>query len=294
MSIDIERLEHCYRGCFSAMAGPCEVLVDTADERLVFTLAEMAAAEAWRIEAKFSRYRDDNIIHQINHARGQPVEVDAETARLLDFAARCYDISEGLFDITSGILRLAWAFDGGDRVPTQSLIDSLLERIGWFRLEWENPWLTMPEGMQLDFGGIGKEYAVDRVADLLAAQTDAPLLINFGGDLHCSGAQRGGQPWTTGIEDPENQGKARETIRLYSGALATSGDARRYVQKDGIRYSHILNPKTGWPDPRSPRSVTVAAQNCTDAGILATLAMLQGKDAEEFLQAQQVRYWVYR
>ena len=294
MTIEISRQGETVVGRFKAMASPCEVLIETGDEALAGELIRLAADEAWRIEAKFSRDSDDNIMHRINNSRGAALEVDEETARLLDFAARCYELSDGLFDVTSGILRFAWHFDGSDRIPEQRLIDGLLERIGWPKLTWKAPSLTLPAGMQLDFGGIGKEYAVDRTLGLLRQECKLPLLVNFGGDLHCSGPRADGQPWTTGIENPVREGSALNTLQLFRGALATSGDAYRYLEKDGVRYGHVLNPKTGWPDPAAPRSVTVAAENCTDAGILATLAMLHGGDAEEFLESQQIRYWVFR
>ena len=98
----------------------------------------------------------------------------------------------------------------------------------------------------------------------------------------------------TGIEDPHRPGDASAVIQLKQGALATSGDVFKFIEQDGKRYGHILNPLSGWPDPDSPLSVTVAAPTCTEAGILSTLAMLQGKDAEVFLDSQGVNYWCYR
>jgi thiamine biosynthesis lipoprotein len=293
-SIHIEQRGPLIAGHFSAMASPCEILIETQDQKLAKALIQCAADEAWRVEAKFSRYRADNIVHDINTSNGTPVEVDEETASLLDFAQQCFDMSDGMFDITSGVLRRAWSFDCSDRVPEPAEIEHLLEHIGWQKLEWKNPFLTLPENMQVDFGGIGKEYAVDKTLLYLKQQTDRPLLVNFGGDLHCSGPREHQQPWTTGIEHPERAGHAYNTLQLFQGALATSGDVFRYLEKDGIRYSHVLNPKTGWSVSDAPHSVTVAAQNCTEAGMLATLAMLHGQKAEEFLQSQEVKYWIFR
>jgi thiamine biosynthesis lipoprotein len=292
-ALDIQRRDGLVIGRFKAMASPCEVLIETADDALASELLQEARAEALRIEGKFSRYRDDNIMYRINNAGGEAVDVDDETARLLDFAAHCYAISDGLFDVTSGILRRAWTFDGSDRLPTQGQIEGLLRDIGWPRVGWQAPSLSLPASMEIDFGGIGKEYAVDRTLDRLRARCGDPVLVNFGGDLHCSGPRRGGEPWITGIENPLQEGRAFNTLQVYAGALATSGDAFRYLLKDGVRYGHILNPITGWPVVGAPRSVTVAAQNCTEAGILATLAMLHGPDAEVFLRAQDVRYWLF-
>ena len=116
---ELERLEDCWRGRFSAMASPCEVLMDVTQQDLAQQIVDAVASEAWRIEQKFSRYRDDNIIYRINFSDGKPVQIDAETLRLLRFADELYDMSEGLFDITSGVLRKVWKFDGSDKLPSQ-------------------------------------------------------------------------------------------------------------------------------------------------------------------------------
>jgi thiamine biosynthesis lipoprotein len=283
--------------CFSAMASPCEVLVQSADPALPWRLGALAQAEALRIEHKFSRYRDDSVLAQIQRSAGAPVELDDETAQLLDFAALCHQLSEGRFDITSGVLRRAWTFDGSDRLPEPAAVEALLPLVGFERLTWQRPWLTLPEGMQLDLGGIGKEYAVDRVLALLTAQCEAPLLVNFGGDL-CANRAPAGAPWQIGVESvragatgPDGRPAAALLLELSQGALATSGDARRFLLRDGRRYGHILDPRTGWPVPHAPRSVTVAAGSCTEAGMLATFSLLQGARAREFLDEQGVTYW---
>jgi thiamine biosynthesis lipoprotein len=147
--------------------------------------------------------------------------------------------------------------------------------------------------MEIDLGGIGKEYAVDRAAALVR-RLSTRCLLNFGGDLLALGPQQGSAPWRVGIESLTEAAKAARYIELGTGALATSGDARRYLMKDGKRYGHILDPTTGWSVANAPRSVTVAAGTCTDAGMLATLALLQGGDAERFLAAQGVQFWVLR
>lgn len=286
---------------FRAMASPCEILLDTRDASLARKLGAMARAEALRIEQKFSRYRDDNIIHRINHANGAPVEVDDETAALLDYADTCWRLSEGAFDVTSGILRRAWRFDGSDRVPPHAAVDTLLPLIGWDKVRWEKPRLTLKAGMEIDLGGIGKEYAVDRSAQLIGVRARASALVNYGGDLMTTGPRANGDGWVIGIENPDRVNDfraaakhAQTSFELVRGGLATSGDTRRYVLKDGKRYGHILDPRTGWPVAGAPRSVTVVAGSCTEAGILATLAMLRGPGAEAFLTEQNVRFWCVR
>ena len=146
------------------MASPCEVLVDARQRRTALRLLEAAAAETFRIERKFSRYRDDNIVHEIQHSLGRPIQVDDETAALLDFADRCYRLSDGRFDVTSGVLRRVWRFDGSDRLPAPEAVTAIRPFVGWEKVCWTSPTLVVPEGMEIDFGGIGKEYAVDRAA----------------------------------------------------------------------------------------------------------------------------------
>ena len=289
----LDRTADGFRGRFHAMGGPCEVLIDTDDRAEANPVAQIAADEALRVEHAFSRYRSDNIVHAINHAEGRPVAVDDETAQLLDYAAECYELSEGKFDITSGILRRVWTFDGGNRVPTADAVRDVLEHVGWRRVTWKDRVLTMPAGMEIDLGGIGKEYAVDRAAALCATRANSAFLVNFGGDLFASGPRRGGQPWRVGVDDPERTGEAaRFQLDLDRGALATSGDARRFVRWNGKRLGHILDPSTGWPVVDAPRSVTVLAATCIEAGTLSTLAYLQGAGAREFLERQGIRFWI--
>lgn len=278
---------------FAAMASPCEVLLATDDAARAEALGRIAADEALRIEHKFSRYRDDSVVAKINASGGRPLVLDAETARLIDYARQCHALSDGRFDITSGVLRRLWKFDGRDRLPAPAEVAALLPRVGFQRLHWQSPQLTLPAGMEIDLGGLGKEYAVDRVYDLLAAQFDGALLVNFGGDLRASRAPRAG-PWRVGVERPGAQGDARLLLELGAGALATSGTTHRYFEVDGVRYGHILDPRSGYPVKGAPLSVTVAAATCTEAGTCSTLAMLQGADAEAFLEAEGLQYWCLR
>jgi thiamine biosynthesis lipoprotein len=290
----LERRGDHHRFAFKAMASPCEVLVETGDPLEARLLGEAALTEARRIETTYSRYRDDGALAAINGAGGRPVVVDDETAGLLDFADRCHRLSGGRFDVTSGVLRRAWRFDGTSGPPAPEAVARLLPLVGWDKVAWRRPEITLPAGMEIDLGGLGKEYAVDRAAALIAAQAAAAVLVNFGGDLRAVGRRRGGRPWQVGIERPGFEAAAALEIDLVEGALATSGDARRFALKDGVRYGHILDPRTGWPAPGAPRSVTVLGDTCLEAGLLATLAMLEGAGAEAFLEGEGVRHWVLR
>lgn len=291
----LERAPEYWIGRFQAMASPCEVLVDTQDRDLAARVLATVSWCAQRIEQKFSRYRDDNIVHAINTSEGRPVEVDAETAQLLDFAASLHQLSDGRFDITSGVLRRAWRFDGGNRVPQASQLQELTRLVGWSKVNWDPPVLTLQPGMQIDFGGFGKEYAVDQAVGLVRALTSTGCLVNFGGDLAITAPRERERPWQVGVESAADGGKSAIThIELAAGALATSGDTYRHVTHEGRRLGHILDPRTGWPIADAPRCVTVAADTCLQAGMFTTMAVLRGADAERFLAAEGVRYWVQR
>ncbi len=147
----------------------------------------------------------------------------------------------------------------------------------------------------------GKEYAADRAAltvnAFIAGQSDVSarstsVLINFGGDLAVTGPRKNGHGWQIGVNSgtPTISTQAAN-FSLKQGGVATSGDANRYLEKDGKRYSHVLDPRTGWLVKGAPTAVTVVADSCTDAGMLSTMALLQGSAAERFLRAQGVPYW---
>ena len=291
--LELRRGDDHWVGEFTAMASPCQALIETDDRRDAEEILTIVFAEAWRIEDKFSRYQAGNVVHAINNSRGRAVEFDDETARLLDFAGLLHEMSDGRFDITSGVLRRAWAFDGSDRVPQSDAVERALRLVGWSKVKREGNSIRLEPGMEVDLGGIGKEYAVDRAADLVADETPVSCLINFGGDLRVTCPRTNEQPWRVGVEKPGlEEAVTQGLIALQGGGLATSGDSRRFLIKDGVRYSHILDPTTGWPVPAAPRSITVAAPTCVQAGMIATLAMLEGAGARAFLEAEETRFWI--
>jgi thiamine biosynthesis lipoprotein len=275
------------------MGSPCELLCETESARDAEEFANLVSVEAWRIEDKLSRYIRGNIIDQINTANGSALDVDEETAHLLDFADTLYALSNGAFDITSGALRRVWQFDGSNNIPSDADVNELRSLVGWPKVDWCPPTLHLPAGMEIDLGGIGKEYAVDKAVQILRSQTDNPCLVNFGGDLAVTAPPKRLQGWSVGVESVEHS-EADKLIYLREGALATSGDARRYLLKNGVRYGHVIDARTGWPVIDAAASVTVAADTCTQAGMLATLAILQGRGAEEFLESQAEQYWCHR
>lgn len=282
-----------WRGDFSAMASPCEVLIDSEDRKLAARITRTVFDEARRIETLWSRYRPGNVIDRINNSNGTRVRVDDETADMLDYAAKLWSLSDHRFDITAGVFRRVWRFDGSNRLPNPNAIRETCELVGWAKVDWTRPYLRLAPGMEIDLGGIGKEYAVDRALHRTREITEVPVLINFGGDLTCDRPRANNNPWHLGIESI-GPNAAVPQIALNQGAVATSGDAQRFLLHEGVRYGHILDATTGWPAVDAPHAVTVIAQNCTLAGMLATLAMLEGRGAEAFLSSQGVRNHVQR
>jgi thiamine biosynthesis lipoprotein len=279
-----------YRIPFQAMACACEVVIASEDQQQMFAMAQEAIAEVRRIEVKYSRYRDDSIVSRINsQAGGQAVECDEETCSLLDYADALFMASDGLFDITAGILRRAWDFKNG-RLPEQDELQALCEKIGWDKVERTEQRLRLPQaGMEIDFGGFGKEYAADRAAAVLQAHGVTHGYLNLGGDMRALGPKPDGQAWIMGIQDPRQAGKIVASIPLREGALATSGDYEKYFEVDGQRYCHILNPHSGLP-ARQWRSISVLAPLTSVAGSCTTIAMLKEAEALAYLDAQGMRY----
>lgn len=272
------------------MGGPCDLHL-YGETAVVEETVNLAKAEVCRLETKYSRYRVDSYLSQLNLQAGQPQKVDSETSGLLDFADQCYRQSQGLFDLTTGVLRSVWSFRDR-RLPDTDALQECLRRVGWHRLQWHSPYLVLPTGMELDLGGVVKEFAADRVLAILCQQ-GVTGLVNLAGDIRVTGPQPDGKAWPVGIRHPRQTDQVAAWLPLAAGALATSGDYERFFELDGRRYCHILNPKTGYPGEQAPASVSVLADNCLLAGALATIAMLLGKDAESWLVSLGVPFLLF-
>lgn len=272
------------------MGGGGEIVLAGTAKKESKALAAIGMKEVARIERKYSRYQPESVVSRINDSAGKAwVECDEETVALLDYADAVYRSSGGLFDVTSGVLRRAWNFDKAE-IPSPEARQPLLKLVGWSRVERQGSAVRLPdEGMQLDFGGIGKEYAADAAAELLAEHGARHGYVNLGGDIRVIGPKPGGEPWSIGIRDPRNPGGTIASIPVSSGAIATSGDYERYFESAGRRYCHIVNPKTGWP-VSFWRSVTVLAPFATTAGSCATVAMLLEAEGLNYLKSSGFSY----
>jgi len=205
----------------------------------------------------------------------------------LGYETASYRQSGGLFDITSGILRRAWDFKSG-RLPEQQSLDRLLHCVGLDKVRWEPPLISFGTSeMELDFGGIGKEYAADRAAIACSEAGIAHGLVDLGGDMRVIGPHPDGRPWNIGIRHPRRPDELMTSALLHHGALASSGDYERCIEINGQRYGHILNPQTGWP-VQGLCGVSVVANECLLAGTLCTIAMLKGGRGAGWLRSLNV------
>jgi thiamine biosynthesis lipoprotein len=266
---------HTYEHQFTAMAGRCRLQLEHADQEAALVAIEQAEAEVRRLEQKYTRYQDSSLTSTINRnaGTGKPTPIDPETFALLNHANTLWQQSDGLFDLTSGVLRRAWNFRSG-QLPSAQQIESLLPLVGWQHLQWSEHAVLLPNsGMELDFGGLVKEYACDAVAMILHNAGIHSALVDLAGDMAAIGQD---QARSVGIRHPRQTG-ALARITLQDSALASSGDYERCLIIDGQRYGHILNPHTGWPS-RGLIAVSIVAPQCLVAGSAATIAMLKPPD----------------
>jgi len=270
---------------FKAMGSACEVVLASHTQNEAESMAKLAIDEVLRIERKYSRYTTDSVIAKINQQAGRgALQCDDETWALFQFATQLFDKSDGLFDITSGVLRQAWDFKKPE-VPTSQKLEALLPLVGWQNVVLQDQSIALPlAGMEVDLGGFGKEYAADRAVQVLKEKGVTHGYVNLAGDMRFLGPKPTGEPWMIGIQDPRVRDQVVATLPITQGGLATSGDYERYFELNGQRYCHVLNPKTGMPVSYW-RSVSVTSPATVVSGCTTTMAMLKEADGLAFLQA---------
>lgn len=265
--------ERFFEHHFSTMGCPAQVCLYAADRSEASRAFAAVESECRRLDRKYSHYRADSylagLLRKASEADG--ALVDRETAALLNLADTEYQESGGLFDPSVGCLTALWAHR--DSLPSDSEISAVLSLTGWDKVEWDGTCIRLPPGVHFDFGGIVKEYAVDRASVLLRSFDIESGYVDLGGDLHILGPHPRGTPWEIGIRNPRGAG-AVSRICMHRGGLATSGDYERCSVIDGRRYGHIIDPRSGWP-VHGLASVSVVAPSCLLAGAVSTLAMLR-------------------
>lgn len=267
-----------YTTRFRLMGGWGQVrFVDAGGRARAEGIARAAEDEARRVERKFSRYLESSVVSRVNRDAGRtPVAVDEETDRLVGEALALRELTGGRFDPTVGVLRRAWRFEER-RVPADEEIAALLPLVDGGSVGRRDGTIFLRKpGMEIDLGGVGKEYAVDRVTELLAAEGVTSAIVDFAGDVRTLGRRGDGRRWRVGIRDPREPRRCLLALTIEGGAgIATSGDAERSFVADGVRYHHLLDARTGRP-ARGLASATVVAPTAFRAGCLATASFLLG------------------
>ena len=267
---------------FTAMGGPAKLYFANGRSALVDRAIEQISTEIRRLERLYSRYLPQSELSVVNRHAGQWQTVSLEMQRLFDFADTCYQQSDGLFDITSGVFRTVWHAKR-DSLPTPQEINQCLELVGWLKVQRDQNRLYLPKGMQLDLGGIVKEYAVDAARDIALKLGITNCLIDLAGDISTIGTAENNQPWLMGVVNPFAVNTKRATVPLVNAAITTSGSYERFLTIGGKQYCHVINPKTGWP-VSYVSSITIIAPQCVVAGAMSTIAMLLDSECESWLQ----------
>ena len=264
---------------FTAMSTTCRVHFQTADARLAEEFqTEVLNWVAW-FEARYSRFLPDSLISRINAAAGQHwVEIDPETEALFNLCQELLFFTRGVFDPTALPLMRLWNWKASHPVlPSPAEIQAARELVGWPKVQRRAGGIFLPQpGMMLDLGGIGKEYAVDRVLTMGRHRGIANILVDFGQDVRVHGESPQKGSWIIGLEDPKSPGKCWTAVVVNNHAVATSGDYLRHFVFDGRRYGHIIDPRTGCPANHGVLSVSVVSPHCTFAGIVSTAAVVLG------------------
>ena len=237
------------------------------------------------INAVFSTYRPDSEISRLNARAGAaPVALSARFAEVFDAALAIGELSDGAYDVTVGALVELWGFgarDGSGALPDEAQVAEARRRVGRERLRWdrERRLLTRPRGMRVDLSSIAKGYAVDRLSALLRAEGLNNTLAEIGGELRVTGERPEGGPWRLAVESPDPaEGRVVSALSLRDAAVATSGDYRNFFEVDGRRYSHLVDPRTGYPVAHELVSVTVVHRDCMTADALATALIVLGPE----------------
>ncbi|MBQ0797719.1 MAG: FAD:protein FMN transferase [Porticoccaceae bacterium] len=248
------------------------------------TLQDQVDAVISQLDRSMSTYKPDSELNQLNrHPVGQPFAVSADLLEVLLLAEQIYTVTDGAFDPTVGPLVDLWGFGPkitGDRMPTEAEITVLSARVGFDAIDIDRAGAAVSKtaDVALDLSAIAKGYVVDRLAELLLELGVDNFMVEVGGELRLSGSNASGKPWKIAVEVPAlAQGNIQRVLLLTDTGLATSGDYRNYFEREGVRYSHTIDPRNGYPITHNLASVTVLASTAAEADAFATGFMVLGK-----------------
>ncbi|MDR0347682.1 MAG: FAD:protein FMN transferase [Coriobacteriales bacterium] len=247
----------------------CEQQVlDSLNERLIF------------FENTFSRTREGSDIYRINSANGKPTEIHEETAFLIEQARIYSELTNGLFDITIGAVSSLWDFKEGI-VPDEAVLAAAVNHVDFRAVKLSGTTVTLEDAAaRLDLGGIAKGYAADEMARMLREAGCESALINLGGNIYALGLKPDGSPWNVGIQDPlRERGAIKAVVPARDLSVVTSGPYERGFERNGVRYHHILDPRSGYPVVTDLASSTIISERSIEGDALTTCCFLLGLDA---------------
>lgn len=266
---------------FQALGTQCRISF-AAPAHLASPFSMSALTWMANFEAKYSRYWADSLVCRINASAGKEWTVlDAEADRIFALCHELHFLTRGIFDPTALPLLKLWDWkQPRTTLPAEVEIAAAKSRVGWPRVRRAPGKIFLPQsGMSLDLGGMGKEFAVDQIAQLARAQGCTSALVDFGADVRTFGLPPDGRPvWHIGLDDPRQPGKPWTGLALRDAAVATSGDYVRKFELNGQCYGHIVDVRTGRPVDNGVRAVSVLAPSCTQAGMLSTTVFVLGPD----------------
>lgn len=251
-----------------------EIQVKSNDEQKAEDATNKAFAEIKRIDDLFTTYNQSSAVWKINNSQDSILFVDPEVYNLIVLCDSVTKTSNDCFDISLDNLIKVWGFDSGNlHLPKKESIDSALTICGWNNIKIaEQNKIIKKNNVRLNFGAIAKGYAVDKALDMIIKSGINDALVNAGGEIKVIGSE-----WIVGIQHPRVENEIIKKIKLKNNSVATSGDYEQYFEVDGIRYHHILNPKTGYPE-KGLQSVTIINKSNAYADALATAVFVMGKE----------------
>ena len=278
----VNNAQEKYTRTLKLMGCRFDITVIASNEAEGNTYIDIAAKEISRVENLISEWDSTTQISEVNRYAGvKPVKVDKEVFDLIVRSIKISELTDGAFDVTWAAMNHIWKFDGSmKRLPTQDEIATAIAKIGYKNILLNEKDLTVYlrlKGMRLGFGGIGKGYSADKSAALLKSMGVAGGLISASGDITAWGKQPDGRPWMIGITNPFNKDKIFAWFPFEGNSIGTSGDYENFVEFNGVRYTHIIDPRTGWP-VHGIASVTIFGPNAELSTALTKAIFVMGKD----------------
>ncbi|WP_456440137.1 FAD:protein FMN transferase [Psychroserpens sp.] len=281
MTLQIEA-QSTYKRTLKLMGSRFDITVVAKDSTEANSNIDIAIDEISRIEKLISSWDSNSQTSKINTNAGiEPVKVDKELFDLIERSLAITKLTDGAFDISYASMDRIWKFDGSmTEMPSEADIKSSVSKVGFQNIELDDTNSTVflkLKGMKIGFGAIGKGYAADKAKSLLIEKGIVSGIINASGDMTTWGKQTNGDEWKVAITNPLNKNKAFALLPITDGAVVTSGNYEKYVNFNGKRYTHIIDPRTGYPST-GIISVTVFAPKAELADALSTSVFVMGKE----------------